>query len=270
MNKKIKAFLDDVCIHINCKTVHKDIREELSEHINELKEENITNGYDEEKALDLAISAMGSADEIGTKLNRQHKPQTEWSLLVLTAIINIIGGVVMFSSSKFTEGQAINFSEYIIFVMIGIITMIALYYFDYTKLKNMSMPIYISGILLLVITMLVGIRINGAKRGLAIGHFYISSPELASVLFLIAFVGFLEKYRNKGAMSIIKLIIKGVFPLLLLMVMPSASTAFVMVIVYAVALITAIMRNHFGKNKKTLSQSNCLRGNCYFFIRFND
>ena len=98
MNKKIKSFLDDVCIHINCKTVHKGIREEFSEYINELKEENISSGCDAEKALDLAISAMGSTDEMGIKLNRQHKSQTEWSLLILTALITVIGGVVMFKA----------------------------------------------------------------------------------------------------------------------------------------------------------------------------
>ncbi|AOT69277.1 FtsW/RodA/SpoVE family cell cycle protein [Geosporobacter ferrireducens] len=251
MNKKIEAFLDEVCIHIDYKAVHKDLREELGEHINDLKEENIANGYDEEKALDLAISAMGNTEEIGIKLNRQHKPQTEWSLLILTAIITIIGGIVMFSSSKFVDGRAIDFSRYIVFSAMGISTMTALYYFDYTKFKNISMPIYISGILLILVTMLIGIQVNGVKRWLVIGNFSISSPEFASVLFLIAFAGFLEKYRGKGAISIIKLIIQGAFSVFLLILMPSAATAFVLAVAYAVVLITAIMRNHFSKNKKS-------------------
>jgi len=250
LNKKIETFLDEVCIHINCKTVHKDIREELCEHINELKEENINNGYDEEKALDLAISTMGSSDEIGTKLNQQHKPQTEWSLLILTAIIAIIGAVVIFSSSKFADGLAINFSRYIVFSAIGIGTMISLFYFDYTKLKKMSMLIYISGIMLLVITMLIGIQMNGAKRWLAIGGFSISSPEFASLLFLISFVGFLEKYRGKGGINIIKLMIQAAFSTFLLILMPSLSTAVVLLIAYAVILTTAVIKNHFGGNRK--------------------
>ena len=251
MNKKIKAFLDEVCIHINCKTVHKDIREELSEHINELMEENRSNGCEEEKALDLAISAMGSTDEIGTKLNCQHKPQTEWSLLILTALITVIGGVVMFSSSQFADGRAINFSRYIVFVLIGIGTMTAFYLFDYTKLKKMSTFLFISGFLLLVITMIAGIEMNGVKRWLAIGSYSISVPELASFLFIIAFVGFLEKYRMKGAVGIIKLMIQGAFTMYLLILMPSASTAFIMAITYAVILLIAVKRNHFGENKKS-------------------
>ena len=59
MHKRITEFLDEVCSYIKCKEVHRDIREELGEHINDLKEENIQNGYDEEKALERAISVMG-------------------------------------------------------------------------------------------------------------------------------------------------------------------------------------------------------------------
>lgn len=250
MNKKVKEFLDDVCIHINCKTIHKDVREELSEHINELKEENISNGCDEEKALDLAISAMGNTDEIGTKLNRQHKPQTEWSLLVLTALITIIGGVVMYSSSQFTDGQAINFSRYMVFILIGIGTMTAFYLLDYTKLKKMATFLFVSGILMIVITMIVGIEMNGVKRWLSIGSYTILVPELASLLFIIAFAGFLEKYRMKCVAGIIKLMIQGAFAMFLLILMPSISTAFILAITYAVILLIAVKRNHFGENKK--------------------
>ena len=250
LNKKISEFLDNVCIHINCKTVHKDIREELSEHINELKEEYKSNGLDEEKALDLAISSMGNTDDIGTNLNRQHKPQTEWSLLILTAIITVIGGVVMYSSSQFSDGRAINFSRYIVFMIISIGTMTAFYLFDYTKLKKMSMFLSVSGILLLVITMTAGIQMNGVKRWLSIGSYAISVPELASLLFLIGFAGFLEKYRMKGAAGIIKLMIYATFTSFLLLQIPCMSTAFVMAITFAVMLLVAVKRNHFGKNKK--------------------
>ncbi|NLI57362.1 MAG: hypothetical protein GX387_02430 [Clostridium sp.] len=48
----------------------------------------------------MAISAMGNSNEIGKRLNKQHKPKTEWSLIALTAVIAIIGGVVMFMDGR--------------------------------------------------------------------------------------------------------------------------------------------------------------------------
>ena len=71
MDKKIKGFLDEICLHINCKRVHEEIQEELCNHIEELKDENIKQGMPVEEALDLAISSMGSTEEIG-KIGRAH------------------------------------------------------------------------------------------------------------------------------------------------------------------------------------------------------
>ncbi len=250
MNKKIAEFLDEVCIYINCKAVHKDIREELSAHISELKKENLENGYSQEEALDFAITAMGNTEEIGIRLNNQHKPQVEWSILLLTAAIAIIGAVVMYTSSKFTNGEAIDFSKYIVFAGIGIGTMVTFYYFDCAKLKNFPGPLYFSGILLLVTTLLIGMNVHGVKRWIPIGPFFITSSDVASLLFLIAFAGFLEKYRGKGAGSIIKILFLCMLSLFSIMLLPSLATAFILFIVYAAGIITAVIRNHFGGNKK--------------------
>lgn len=250
MNRKINAFLDEVCIHINCKTVHNDVREELGEHIDELTEAYISEGIEEEKALDIAISAMGSTDEIGTNLNRQHKPQTEWSILILTALIASIGGIVMFSSSQFAEGRSINFLRYLLFVLVGMGTMFAFYHFDYTKLKKKPMLYSAFGILLIVITNFAGVEMNGLKRWLAIGGYAISVPELVSLLFFIAFAGFLEKSRLTGVSGVVKLMIYGAFHVYLMMQTLSVSTAFILFITYAILLMTAVQRNHFGENKK--------------------
>lgn len=91
------------------------------------------------------------------------------------------------------------------------------------------MPIYILGVLLLIITLLIGTEVNGLKKWLSIGSFTISSLESASLLFIVAFVGFLEKHRGKGAFSIIKLIIQGAFSLVLLMLIPSTATACIII-----------------------------------------
>ena len=251
MHKSITEFLDEVCSYIKCKEVHRDIREELGEHINDLKEENIQNGYDEEKALERAISKMGNSGEIGAKLNRQHKTQTEWSLLILTALITAIGGIVLFAGGRSVDGPTIDFSSYIVFLLIGIGTMAVFYFFDYTRFIKMSGFLYLSGVLLILITMAAGIQMNGVKRWLYIGGGYtVSVPELASILFIIAFAGLLEKYRGTGNGGMIKLAISGAFSVLLLLLMPSVAVAFIVTVTYAVLMITSVARTHFGENRK--------------------
>ncbi len=249
MNNKVKTFLDDVCIHINYKAVHSDIREELTQHIHDLKDDYIKQGYDEEKALDSAILAMGNSDEIGTRLNKQHKPQTEWSLLVLTFLIAAFGCAIIYVSNNFDK-QAVHFSRYLIYAIIGIGAMLGLYFFDYTKLKKHAFPVYISAMSLLIITSFIGVTVNGAKRWIAVGPFSISSASFASVLFIISFIGFLEKYRGEKALGIVKLIGLGLVSFLPIIVQPNLSVAFIMIITYAIILFKAISKNHFSGNKK--------------------
>jgi len=249
MNNRIKTFLDDVCIHINCKAVHSDIREELTQHINDLKDEYIKQGYDEEKALESAVLAMGNCDEIGIRLNKQHKPQAEWSLLVLTFLIAAFGCAIIYVSSNFDK-QAVHFSRYLFYAVIGIGAMLSLYFFDYTKLKKYAFPMYISAMSLLIITSFIGVSVNGAKRWIVIGPFSISSASFASVLFIISFIGFLEKYKGEKVLGIVKLIGLGFISFLPIMAQPNLSVVFIMTITYAIVLFKAISKNHFSGNKK--------------------
>ena len=248
MNKKIITFLDNVCIHIKCKTVHKDIRDELTNHIYELKDEYVNEGHDEEKALDMAISAMGNCDEIGNRLNKQHKPETEWSLIGLTAIIAVIGGIIMFTSSKFEALHAVNFEKYLIFAVIGIGVLVGLYFFDYTKLKKLALPMYSISLLLLLFALYSGTTFNG-RRFLTIGGISISS-EYVTILFLVAIAGFIEKSRGKGGTAIAGILILALISVIPIIALPDFSTAIVLMICYAVLIISSVIKNHFGGNRK--------------------
>lgn len=248
MNKKIMNFLDDVCIHIRCKAVHKDIRDELTNHIYELKDEYAKKGHDEEKALDMAISAMGNCDEIGNRLNKQHKPKIEWSLVGLTAIIAVIGGIIMFTSSKFESIQAVSFEKYLLFAVIGIGVLFGLYFFDYTKLKKLALPIYTISLLMLLFTLFDGAGFNG-RRFLTIGGISISF-EYVTILFLVAITGFIEKSRGKGSIAIARILILALISVLPIIALPNFSIAIVLMICYAVLIISSVIKNYFGGNRK--------------------
>lgn len=241
MNEKITAFLDEVCRHIKYKKIHEEIRAELTEHILE----NAENGN---ICIEEAILQMGNSVEIGERLNKEHKPQTEWSIIVLGAMISLIGGIIMYLSSKFEDFRAVNFGRYSICAVIGLIVLIALYFFDYTKLKKLSLPIYCTALLFFFAIKIFGNNGNSMMY-LRIGGIAISG-EYAVFLFSIAFVGFIEKYRGQGGFAIIKLIILGVISVLPLMSLYNSSLIIVMMISYAVLTLTAIIRNHFGGSKK--------------------
>lgn len=249
MSRVIDGFINDVCSYIKYKGVHKEVKDELSLHIDELKDSYISKGLTEEEAEKKAIADMGNAAEIGEKLNKQHKPQTEWSLIILTAIISIFGILVMYVSSNF-ENHPVSFSKHIFHVAIGVAALIGMYFTDYIKLKKHPVMLYSAALLLLLLCVVFGTAYNGVKRWLVVGGVTISVNSVAGILFVSSFCGFLEKYQGEGFMGILKLMLWGIGSMMLFVLQPSMSMVLILFVAYAVLIIRAISLNHFDGNKK--------------------
>jgi len=244
----IEQFLYIVCEQIRYKKIHIKLSDELRTHIYDQKSAYMDKGLDEEQATKKAIEEMGNPVIIGEQLNQTHKPKTEWSLIGLTAIIAIIGGIIMFASSKFESIQAVSFGKYLLFSVIGVGFLIGLYFFDYTKLKKLALPIYLINFAVLFVTLLTGHQSLG-RRLLVIGNVSISF-DYATLLFIIAFAGFMEKSRGKGVLAIVKVIGLAVLSLIPIMALHNLSQTIILIIGYATLIISAVLKGHFRGSKK--------------------
>lgn len=249
MSKILDSFLCDVCSHIKYKGIHNEVKEELSQHIEELTDSYISKGLSKNEAVIKAVSDMGSASEIGQKLNKQHKPQTEWSLIFLTALVSMFGILVMYVSSSF-ENHPVSFAKHIVHVVLGAGVLIGMYFLDYTKLKKYPGIIFSSGILLLLFCSVYGLAYNGVRSWIRIGSVAISVNAVAGILFVTSFCGFLEKYQGQGFIGIAKMVLWGLASTLLFVMQPSMSMVLILFVAYAVVLLRAISLNHFAGNKK--------------------
>jgi len=213
MSEKIADFLDRVCDFVKCKEAHSEIREELSSHIEDLKEELIGNGYSENSALDTAIKEMGNSADIGNQLNKQHKPQTDWMLICLVAFIAFIGIVLMTTCRQYESIMRINYSKYIFIAGLGICIMILLFFFDYRKIGKWSFPIFIISILFfLFCSISVYVLSNYYSQ---FDNWFIPYYNMYTVLrfikqasilvFTVSFAGLVYKCRGKGSKAVIKL-----------------------------------------------------------------
>lgn len=72
MNNK-DLYLDKVCKYIKYQSVHKNIREELSEHIEEAVNDYNSKGYAHNKAIELSLKDMGDPKRIGEAFNKQYR-----------------------------------------------------------------------------------------------------------------------------------------------------------------------------------------------------
>lgn len=133
----IKEFLNSVCEQIKYKPIRDEIAEELKNHINETKEDYIKNGIHEEDAEEKAIMQMGEPEKIGKRLNKIHKPQMNWQLLILTIILLEFGYLVSYVDG--TDKWKIN----LITIILTMIPCILIYLLDYKKIKKYANIFYI-------------------------------------------------------------------------------------------------------------------------------
>ncbi len=240
-NGHVGEFLKKVMSHIKYRSIHKTIEDELSVHIEEQKAEYIKRGIDEENAAVKAIEQMGDPDLVGKQLNKAHSPRTEWSILIITFVIVILGGAVQF----FLSGESIRnedlFFKYLFYAPIGILVFSCVYFFDYTLLGRHPK---------LVVCILLGAAIGGfyilERRYGAFLHVYYISLLAIPVFGVVVY-----SLRGRGYLGIIG---SGFF---------YAAIAFICIIgprVYALGFFTlacvviitvAILKGYFNCNKRT-------------------
>ena len=261
---QIKDFLEKVCNEIRYKPIREEISKELENHIEEAKEGYMHKGENEENAINKAISDMGDAEVIGKTLNKIHRPKLDYKLFILLLILLCFTFLVAWiktTSHVFSEGEGPFFIKTIVYLIIGFILGLTIYFMDYTKIAKYSNYIYIVSSLLIIYTLFFSnYKANGISY-LRIGNiFTVSISTVAMPLFLIAFVGFIQNVGKhqvefrilnletiKIDKSLIKIIILSIFSLLLLASIPSLTSAFVLGMAYMIIATVKIIKDSHKK-----------------------
>lgn len=259
----IKNFLDKVCGEIKYRPVRKGISEELKSHIQEIKEEYTNKGIPENEAEEKAVSQMGVPEEIGRKLNKIHKPKLDWKLLLLMVIL--MGFEVFVAILKQQNMNDNYIGNTIIYMIIGTILSIGIYFFDYKLLKKYSTMIYIIASILMILPIIqFGFILRGVYSIRLFG-ITISPSTIAIPLYLISFIGFIFNYNktNNFKMTIlnkeiavnkdmVKIIICSVVSLTLMEYISSITNAIILGIVYLIVSTVKIIQNKKNRIKNLI------------------
>lgn len=244
-NKYIEEFLQTTCNQIRFKGVHKSIVNELTDHIEEQKDEYISQGLDEETAIKKAVEEMGDPVLVGRQLDETHRPRTEWPAILLAIVLVVIGGAVQFFISGYDKYQPDLFMKFLVYAPIGIGAFLFVYFFDYTLFGKYSKQIYFILLAINILDMLfISNDTNGISYGVSRHGYYFA------LLFIPAYAGIIYSYRNKGYWGIVTCGVFYAAAAFMCLRAPSFIGFMILSISCLILITIAIIKGYFGGSRK--------------------
>lgn len=252
----MEKYLEKLLSQIRCKKARPYIAEEIRSHIESQIEDNISGGMTYEEAEKNAVADMGDPVEVGISLDKIHKPQIAWKVLIIVGILSLLGILIQQSIFHQTgyndlepfiqETHQLTMEGFVSSVMIGFIIMCAIYFIDYTVIAKYSKVIglFIIAMGVLLLTGFFGTDINGVRYSIGFGMFRVSATSLM-MLYVPIYGAVLYKYRDGGVSALSKAIIWLIAPVFITFYMPSLTVAVIMMISMLIQLTTAILKGWF-------------------------
>lgn len=151
-------------------------------------------------------------------------------VLVLSMFL-IIWSVINIYSASFHEFSSLYIKQIIFAVLAGSVILFFPRFVDYRKLLELSIFIYLAGLILLILVKLFGTTILGAKRWINLGFFQLQPSELMKLIIILTAAHFLSKVQLPLSFKdFFKLMILSFIPFVLIKVQPDLGSALLVMI----------------------------------------
>ena len=176
---------------------------------------------------------------------RQHGPWLRLDPLLMLAAVGLI------AASVYTLGTATLGDipgepyHYVIrqaaYGAVGLLLMVGLARFDYSRLREMKLGFYFGAIALILLTLLVGTTTRGSKRVIELPFFEVQTSELGKVLLILALSAFMidRARRLSDRETTSRIMLLTLIPAMLVLVQPDLGGALVYVAVGVALLFVA-------------------------------
>ncbi len=120
-------------------------------------------------------------------------------LFVATLVLMITGVLFVYSSGVTSTGETVS-TEYIkqiIWVVTGLFVLVVFSLFNYNRLRYLSVYIYSGCLVLLIVTLLFGREVNGARSWLGIGELGVQPSEFMKIGTILLLGNYLVRVGRK-------------------------------------------------------------------------
>mgnify|MGYP001056356751 CR=1 FL=1 len=170
----------------------------------------------------------------------------DWGLISTLVAIMVIGLLSIYSAVRMT--QISIFFKQLLWIFAGTLMMIIVFVVDYRVHMRAVWPFYGFMVVLLLLVLVIGRDISGAKRWISLGFISLQPSELAKIITIIWLAYWGEKKEQSEGYGLRELMIPAFFVLIpvgLILVEPDLGTAGI------VSMISVIMLLLLGVNRNT-------------------
>ena len=121
------------------------------------------------------------------RIDRRLLQNVDWPLLALTLALVVLGIITLWALSSARVGGGLV-SRQLIWVGVGLVALVLVASVDYRSLVRGAPALYVVGLGLLVVVIVMGRTVSGARRWLPVGPVSLQPSELFKLIFILTLV----------------------------------------------------------------------------------
>lgn len=162
----------------------------------------------------------------------------DWSLVILPVLLSVASIATLYSITSVSGNLSLVYNQ-LIYIGLGAALYVFFALFDYKLLKQYSTYFFFFGILLLVLTDVLGQTVFGSRRWIDLGFTQFQPSELMKFLFLIFSGAYFSKFETTTLKRLVFFIVLSVIPIILILVEPDLGTTLVMTAIMISVIIVS-------------------------------
>lgn len=236
----MEEFIKTLTEQMRCAKARDGVARELSNHIMDQTDAYEQSGMEHDQAVEKAVRGMGDPVEIGVSMDRLHRPQTDWKMILLILALGIAGLFCMMP----VYGVERTLLHQGVFMLAGFAVTAAVYFIDYSIIGRAGVPVYI----IMTIFFLI------SRNCMQVTNGRIPAMSILVYLYVPAFAGILYQLRMRGSAAVvIGLVVSGVTCLATTYLSATLWVTMNIGVSMTVMLFAAIRKGMFGEKKKRMT-----------------
>lgn len=189
-------FIKTLTEQIRCVKARANVAQEMSAHILDQAAAYEESGISHDKAMEKAVLEMGDPVEAGVALDRIHRPQMNWKLVLLVLVLSVAGAVVTGCVYGWDNGSDIP-GRQCVFMAVGFMVIMAVNFIDYTVIARFG-PLFYILMTIVFFVIVSGADINIARQWVPIINGRVVAMSALVYLYPPVFAGILYRLRGRG------------------------------------------------------------------------